>query len=133
MAGFWFAGTLDGSQPIVQTFVVKASAVITKGEMLNLETGEADAGATGDTALIGIATEDVDNTVDGHTVDAIVNPNAIYGVDDANARVTGALLDLASGALGITTDSNHDVMVVSDSSASEPTMVTFNGTHFTQV
>lgn len=133
MAGFHWAGSLDGSEPIIQEFVVKASAVISKGEMLNLESGEADAGAAADTGLIGIAVEDVDNTVDGHTVHAIANPNAIYATEDANARVTGALLDLASGGMGLTTDSSHTFMVVSDSTSSEPTQVTFNGTHFTQV
>lgn len=133
MAGFHWSGSLDGSEPIIQEFVVKASAVISKGEFCNLETGEADAGAAADTALIGIATESVDNTVDGHTVHVIVNPNAIYATDDANARVTGALLDLASGGMGLAADSSHTFMVVSDSAADEPTQVTFNGTHFTQV
>lgn len=132
-AGFTWAGSLDGSEPIIQEFVVKASAVISKGEMCNLESGEADAAATGDTALIGAAVEAVDNTVDGHYVRVIVNPNAIYRVTDANARVPGALLDLASGAMGLTTDSNHDVMVTDYSTAAQDTLVTFNGTHFTQV
>lgn len=133
MAGFWWAGSLDGSEPIIQKQVVKASAVLSKGEMTNLESGEIDAGAAADTALVGVTVEDVDNTVDGHYVHVIVNPNAIYGVVDANARVAGTLLDLASGGMGLTTDSSHTFMVVADSAADEPTLVTFNGTHFTQV
>ncbi len=132
-SGFWFAGSMDGSEPIEVEYIVKASAVISKGEMVNLETGEADAGAAADTGLIGIATESVDNTVDGHTIKVIANPNAIYGVDDANARVAGALLDLASGGMGVTTDSSHTFMVWADSAADEPTLVIFNGTHYTQV
>ena len=131
-AGFTWAGSLDGSEPIIQKFVVKASAVISKGEMCNLESGEADAAATGDTGLIGAAVEAVDNTVDGHYVHVIINPNAIYRVTDANARVPGALLDLASGALGVAADSNHDLMVTNSSTATEDTLVTLNGTHFTQ-
>lgn len=132
-SGFVWAGSLDGSEPIIQKFVVKNAAVISKGEMLNLESGEADAGASGDTGLIGAAVEDVDNSDDGLYVKAIVNPNAIYRVVDANARVAGATLDLASGGLGVTTTNNADLLVVADSAADEPTLVTFNGTHFTQV
>lgn len=132
-SGFVWAGSLDGSEPIIQKFVVKNAAVISKGELLNLESGEADAGASGDTGLIGAAVEDVDNSDDGLYVKAIVNPNAIYRVVDANARVAGATLDLASGGLGVTTTNNADLLVVADSAADEPTLVTFNGTHFTQV
>lgn len=133
MAGFTWCGSLDGSEPIIQKFPVKNAVVITAGEMLNLESGEADSAATNDTALIGAAVEDVDNTADGLYVHAIINPGAIYEVTDANARVAGAALDLASGAMGVTTDSNHDLLVTEASSATQPTRVTFNGKHFTQV
>lgn len=132
-SGFVWAGSLDGSEPIIQTFVVKNAAVISKGEILNLESGEADAGAAADTGLIGPAVADADNTSDGLSVKAIINPNAIYRIVDANARVTGELVDLASGGLGLTTDAQHTFMVTADSAADEPTLVTFNGTHFTQV
>ncbi len=128
-AGFKWAGSTDGSEPILRRFTVKASAVISRGEMCNLETGEADAGATNDAGFLGPATEAVDNTVDGHTVEIITNPGAIYSIVDANARVAGALLDLASGGLGVTTDSNHDFIVWADSSATEPTLVTWYGNH----
>lgn len=126
-AGFKWAGSIDGSEPILRRFTVKASAVISRGEMCNLEGGEADAGATNDDGFIGPATEDVDNTVDGHTVECIVNPGAIYSVVDANIRAVGDKLDLASGGLGLTTDSNHDFMVYADSTATEPTLVIHNG------
>lgn len=128
-AGFKWAGSIDGSEPILRTFTVKASAVISRGEMLNLESGEADEGATNDAAFLGPATEDVDNTVDGHTVECIVNPGAIYAVVDANVRTAGDKLDLASGGLGLTTDSNHDFLVWADSTASEPTLVIWLGNH----
>lgn len=121
--GFELAYTLDGSEPIIQTFVVKASAVLSEGEMTNLESGEADAGATNDTGFIGIAVSDVDNTVDGHTVRCIVNRYAVYKVADANIRTVGDTLDLASGGLGVTTNSNADFLVVKSSTASEPTYV----------
>lgn len=133
MAGFRWVGSLDGSEPIIQTFVVKDAVVISRGEMLNLESGEADAAATGDAALIGIATHSVDNTNDGETVQAIINPGAIYAVDDANARVTGATLDIAAGGMGVGATVNADLLVTADSDATSETKVTFNGTHFTQV
>lgn len=129
MAGFQWAGSIDGSEPIFRKFTVKASAVISRGEMLNLESGEADAGASNDAAFLGAATEAVDNTVDGHIVECIVNPGAIYAVVDANVRVAGDKLDLASGGLALTTDSNHDFIVWADSAADEPTLVIFNGNH----
>ena len=97
---------------------------------MNLESGELDAGATGDTALVGVPVTDVDNADDGLSVRCIMNPNAVYRVTDLNARVAGALLDIATGGLGVTTDSNHDLIVVEDSLATEPTLVTFNGTHY---
>ncbi len=128
--GFEFAYTLDGSAPIIETVVAKASAVITKGELLNLETGEADAGATGDTAFLGAACEDCDNTADGLSVQVITNESAVYRVTDANAREKGALLDLGSGGLTVAAASNNDLIVVEKSTASEPTLVTFNQTHY---
>ena len=100
--------------------------------MLNLESAEADAGVTNDSNFIGAACEAVDNTVDGHYVEAISNPGAIYAVDDANARSVGDKLDLASGGLGLATDSNHDFIVWKSCTADEPTLVIFNQTHFAQ-
>jgi hypothetical protein len=129
--GFEWAYSLDGSDPIIQEFVVKASAVISAGEFCNLESNEADAGATNDTAFIGIAVEDVDNTVDGHTVRCIVNRFAVYKVADANARAVGDTLDLASGGQGVAASSNVDFLIVKSSSATEPTYVMVaNGEHW---
>lgn len=128
-AGFYWVGSIDGSEPIIREFTVKASAVISRGEMLNLESGEVDAGVTNDAAFLGPATQDVDNTVDGHVCKCIVNPGAIYEVVDNNIRVAGDKLDLASGGLGLTTDSNHDFLVWKDSTATEPTQVIWFGNH----
>lgn len=123
MAGFFWSFNISGGAPRYETFVVKASAVLSEGEFLNLESGEADAGATNDAAFIGPACSDVDNTADGETVRAIVNPDAVYEVYDANARTVGDLLDLASGGMGVTTNSNGDFMVWRSCTASEPTLV----------
>lgn len=130
MAGFVFAYSLSGTAPIIETMIVKASVVLSKGEMTNLESNEVDTAAAADTALLGVTVEAVDNTVDGHTVRVIVNEDAVYSVADANARSKGDLLDLASGALGVTTASSNTLIVVEASTATEPTLVTFNQTHY---
>ena len=52
----------------------------------------------------------------------------MYGVDDANARVLGATLDLsgATGAQAVAASSNKEFVVVAPSSASEETLVRIN-------
>jgi len=129
MAGFRWVGSIDGSQPIIKDIVVQASEVLSSGEMVNLESGEADGGATNDSAFLGIATHDVDNTVDGHVVSVICNPGAIYEVYDPNVRTIGDLLDLATGGMGLAATSNNDFRVWKSSAADEPTQVIFNGNH----
>jgi len=129
MAGFRWEGSMDGSEPIIRTFTVKASEVISFGEVVVLDTGEAAAGATNSDAFLGVAIQDVDNTVDGHTVDVIVNPGAIWSVYDANARVAGVTLDLASGGMGLASTSNADFKVWADSADDEPTLVIWTGHH----
>ena len=129
MAGFEFAYTLSGAAKRVERFVVKDTAVISAGEMVILDTGEADAGATAGTFL-GVSVEDVDNSDDGLTVGVITNPDAVYRVTDANARSCFDALDVASGGMGVTTKSNDDLKVTRNSTADEPTHVTFNLTHY---
>jgi hypothetical protein len=128
--GFTWAYNLGGGGAIIERIVVKASAVLVKGEMTNLESGEVDAGATADTAFVGPACEDCDNTADGLSVDVIVNSDAVYSVVDNNAREKGALLDLGTGGLTVAAASNNDLIVVEKSTATEPTLVTFNRTHY---
>lgn len=130
MAGFTFAYSLSGTAPIIEKITVANDEVLSKGELVNLESGELDAGASGDTALVGVCLEDVDNADDGLTCAVIVNEDAVYSVVDNNARVKGATLDIASGGMGVTTSSNADLIVVEDSTATEPTLVTFNNTHY---
>lgn len=127
---FEFAYSLSGTAPIIESLVIKNAAVLSKGELVNLESGEVDAAATADTALVGIACADADNTADGLSVDVIVNEDAVYRVTDANARAKGALLDIGSGGLTVAAASNNDLIVVEASSATEPTLVTFNNTHY---
>ena len=126
---FVFKYDLTGADIRLVTGVVTASAVLSIGEIVLHSSGEIDAGATGSVLFAGVSMEAVDNTADGETVQYIANPFAVYSVVDANARNAGAPLDMATGGLLVTTDSNSDLIVVETSTASEPTLVMFNQTH----
>jgi len=131
--GFEFAYRLGGGAPTIYEFVIADAVVLSKGELCNLETGELTTAVTADTTLVGAAQEAVDNTDDGLTCKVIMNPDAVYRVTDANARVIGATLDIGTGALTLAASSNADLIVVQDSTATEPTHVTFAGSHFLQL
>jgi len=127
---FEFAYCLQGGASIIEKITVADTVVLSEGEMVNLETGELTTAVTADTALVGVTTEAVDNTDDGLECAVITNEDAVYSVVDNNARLKGATLDIATGALGVTTSSNADLIVVEDSTDSERTLVTFNNTHY---
>ena len=124
--GFRYRGRKCGAPPTIQTFVAKDAETLTAGDLINIETGEADLAATGDTAFAGVCLQTVvcDGTDD--TVDVIVDADAIYGVYDATARVKGALLKL-SGTTGAQTvaaaDGTDNFRVWAASSATEETLV----------
>lgn len=130
MAGFEFAYCLHGGAPQIQKITIADTVVLSQGEMVNLETGELTTAVTADTLLVGVCLEDVDNTDDGLSAHVIVSEDAVYSVEDNNARLKGATLDIATGALGVTTDNNSDLIVVKDSTATERTLVTFNNNHY---
>lgn len=127
-AGFRFRYRMSRQPPTIQTLTIKDSETLTKGDMVNLETGEIDLAATGDTALVGIVLETKAGTDSTTTYDCITDADAVYGVYDANARVKGATLDIsgATGAQTVTTSSNKEFVVVEASTASEETLVRFN-------
>jgi hypothetical protein len=131
MAGFEFSYTLSGAAKRVQAYTAKNAAVFSAGEMVILDTGEADAGATGG-VFLGVAAAECDNTDDGLTVYVIANPDAVFTVVDANARTINDALDVASGGMGVTTKSNDDLKVMLNSTATEVTHVMFNNTHLGQ-
>lgn len=124
--GFSFAYKMSGGAPTMITLPVKAASVISAGELVNIESGFVDGAATADTTLAGIALGAADNTSGSNgdlSVSVIIDPDAVYAVADANARVAGATLDIASGGLGVAASSNADLVVVAPSSASERTLV----------
>lgn len=133
MAGFSFRYRLSGGAPTVQSVVFKDTETLTRGDLINLESGQADLGATGDTNLMGVAQQTLAGTTAVTKIEVITDDDAVYGVSDANARVVGATLDLAgaTGAQAVAASSNKEFVVVADSSATEETLVRINvGKHY---
>lgn len=127
-AGFRYRGRKNGGPPTVQNMYCKDTETLSKGDMANLETGELDLGATGDTGFLGVILETQAGTDSTTQFQVIVDVDAIYGVYDANAREKGAPLDIAgaTGAQTVASSSNKEFVVFAKSSASEETLVCFN-------
>lgn len=127
-AGFRFRYRLCGQPPTIQYLTCKDTETLSKGDMANLETGEIDLGATGDTNFVGAILETKAGTDSTTVYQVIADGDAVYGVYDANARVKGATLDLsgATGAQTVATSSNKEFVVVEASTATEETLVRFN-------
>lgn len=131
--GFRFAYRLSGGAPTIQEFVFKDTETITKGDLVNIESGQADLAATNDTTLAGVALETVAGTTAVSKIRVITDADAVYAVDDSTAREAGATLDITgnTGAQTVTNSSNVDVICVAKSSATEPTLVQIaHGEHF---
>jgi len=125
MSGIRVVGSMGGGEPRIGEYTVKASEVIYKGEMLMLTSNEAAKGTTNDTTFLGIALEDVDNTVDGHVVRAVCDPLAIYAYRDGTAHAAAATLDLAKGSSTgdkLNTNTNADFTVIANNAATEDTL-----------
>lgn len=128
MAGFEFRFRESGGAPTIISVTAKDTETLTKGDILNLESGEVDLGATGDAGLLGVCLETKAHTDSTTATEVIIDTDAVYSVVDNNARVIGATLDItgATGAQGVTTSSNKEFVVVRTSSATEPTLVRIN-------
>jgi len=126
--GFEWRYNVSGGRPLILTFLMKDSETFTRGDMMNIESGEVDLLATGDLAAAGVfvGPEDPNDAVDGKPgtvsgtdsttiVKVIVNPDAIYAdANDTNARLAGALLDIsgATGAQTLASASNNEFVVI---------------------
>jgi hypothetical protein len=133
--GFRFRYRLSGQPPTIQTLTIKDTETLTKGDLVNLESGEIDLAATNDTALVGAVQETKAGTDSTTTYKVITDFDAVYGVYDPNARAIGATLDIAgtTGAMTVATSSNVDLIVVANSTASEETLVMIaHGEHWQQ-
>jgi methionine aminopeptidase len=131
--GFKYEGRLSGGPDLIRSVYFKDTETLTKGDMVNIETGEADLGATADTALAGVARETKSGTDSTTLIEIYWALDAVYSVYDANARAYGATLDLAgtTGAQTVAASSNADFVVIGGLNADERTQVVINSTkHF---
>lgn len=132
-AGFKYEGRLGGGPDLFMDFTFKDTETLTKGDLANLESGQADLAATNDTGFIGGVRETKAGTTAVTTISIYYAPDAIYSVYDPNARLPGATLDIsgATGAMTVAATSNADVIVIGGFSASERTLVMIiAGEHF---
>lgn len=129
--GFKYEGRLSGQPDLVQQFVM-ADASFVKGDVLNLESGEVDLGATNDTAFAGVAAQTKEGTASTDKIEVYYAPDAIFSVYDPNARSAGDTLDIsgASGAMTVAASVNADLRVISDSTDEQRTLVTWNQNHY---
>ena len=131
--GFEWKYNVGGGRPLILTLLMKDTETLTRGDMLNVESGEVDLCATGDAAIAGVfvGPENPDDAVDGKPgtvsgtdsttlVKVIVNPDAVYeDANDTSARLAGA-----TGAQTIAESSNTECVVVERKrQASDPTRV----------
>ena len=125
---FVYAFRESGGAPTIVDLLFKDTETLTKGDLVNLETGEVDLAATNDTALVGVVLETKAGTDSTTRIKCITDEDAVYSVTDANARLTGATLDVsgATGAQTVATSSNKDLLVARESSATENTLVRIN-------
>jgi len=126
--GFEWRYNVSGGRPLILTFAMKDTETLTRGDMLNVESGEVDLCATGDAAIAGVfvGPENPNDATDGEPgkvsgtdsttiVKAIVNPDAVYAdPNDTSARLAGATLDIsgATGAQTLAASSNTEFVVV---------------------
>lgn len=128
MAGFEYEKRISGGAPTIELLTFKDTETLTKGDIVNLESGEIDLAATADTNLLGVILETKAGTDSVSTARVITDDDAIYAVVDNNARVKGATLDIAgaTGAQTVAASTNKEFVVVSASSATERTRVRIN-------
>ena len=123
--GFKFEYREGGGPETILNLLFKDGETLTKGDLLNLESGEVDLAVASDSGLLGIAMETkvgVDSTT---LMRVIVDPDAVYSVFDETARLAGATLDISgtTGQQTITTTSHADLTVIAPSTANERTFV----------
>ena len=126
--GFHFEYRMCGARPTILDLLHKDTETLTKGDLVNLESGELDLAATGDTAILGAVKETGAGTDSTTRKKVIVDADAVYSVYDANARLAGATLDIdgATGAMTVAATSNADLIVVAESTATQRTLVMIN-------
>jgi hypothetical protein len=104
---------------------IKDTETLTAGDLVNMEAGEIDLGATNDTDFVGVVKETKAGTDSVTQYEVITDRDAVYAVYDPNARVIDATLDIAgtTGAMTVASSSSVDLHIVANSAADEPTLV----------
>jgi hypothetical protein len=128
VAGFTFRYRLSGGAPTIQK-IVSADTAFKAGDLVNLESGQADLAVTSDANLLGVVLATYSGLTTGtDKVEVITDADAVYGVGDANARAIGATLDIAgaTGAQTVAASSNKEFVVQADSTAAQETLVKIN-------
>lgn len=132
--GFKYMGRRGNVQePTILERYFKDTETLTKGDLINIESGEADLAATGDTTLAGMALETKAGTDSTTLIEFYSDPDAVYAVYDPNARELGDTLDISgtTGQQTVAATSNADLIVVGGFGADELTLVMINhGSHF---
>ncbi len=133
MPGFEFRYRLSGNTPTFKDLAFTDVGLLSRGDMLAMTDGKVGLAATGDTTLVGAAVETLDGSASTRFIRAIVDADAVYGVEDPRIRRKGATLDLAgaTGAQTLNASANADFIIDVDSPAVEETLVRFNeGRHY---
>jgi len=141
MAGFTFRTCKAEGGPTIQPFVISAAVAVGDIVKVNPANGQVAPNTTDNGAVVGVVVGPKDYRT---SMDALVNgtsevlvvtdPDAVYAVEDANARKNGAKLDVAgtTGAMTVAADSNHDFIVAATSTAAQETLVRINAAkHYT--
>lgn len=125
---FVFAFRESGGAPTIVDLLFKDTETLTKGDLVNLETGEVDLLAAADANALGVVLETKAGTDSTTRIKVMIDEDAVYSVTDNNARLLGATLDIsgATGAQTVTTSSGKEFVCARESSATEPTLVRFN-------
>jgi len=128
MSGFEFRYRESGGAPTIISVIAKDTETLTRGDLINIESGEADLAATGDVALLGVAQQTVAATTAVTPLEVISDDDAVYAYNDGTAHKVGATLDLvgATGAQQLAASSNKDFVVVATTAATEETLVKIN-------
>jgi RNA polymerase primary sigma factor len=128
VVGFNFRYRLGGEGPTVESFRFRSTRTLSRGDILNFDAGLAALGKSGDDALVGAALNTKQGRASQTRIDVIVDGDAVYGTSDLNARLDGAILDLAgkTGDQGVATNGGAEFVVVAESWASEETLVRIN-------
>lgn len=127
MSGFSFRYRLSGGAPTIQSLFFHKEETLTTGDIAVLASGGVELGATNGSKYLGTVLETkVGKTTD--EVEVITDGDAVYGVEDKNARKIGDTLDLSgtTGAQKVAASSHKEFVVVAESTATQETLVRFN-------